>query len=1113
VVTSDDPVRPHLEILLAAMTVPPPGLVASPATLGAQVFEGHEAEQAVSLFNPGPEPLDLTLAVVSSDADAPADCPGPALYAAGYNAGVVVERDLRTGSQRTVASGLFGPRALAISADGRTLYATEFNGRLAVVDLPLGTIQRVDLAQSTPLGLALPPDGRSILSAGQGSGTIGRLDLATGENARLVGGLDSPHGLALDATGTVAWVTEGSRGTLARVDLASGEITLAASGLEGIGGVAVDRAAARAYVTQQARGAVAAVDLVTGVAKDVATGLASPTDLALDEDAGLLYVSEFGGARLSAIDLRGGTVSAALTGIDSPSGIALRLPRTCAARFADLPLRRVIVPAGESRDVPVVFDASHLVPGPWRALLLVGTPEPFVETARVPLALDVTAAPHLVLEGRPAVLDSTAIFNSVGARTIQNLQVSVPPGTPGRLEVTVEGDFGSPHEYAEVFLDKQSLGLVGGTSVTDCVPTTRVFDLDTEKLRAAAADGTLEIMMQNTNDVAPTCPINRHHVHLTYASADPAAGLDLGTFDVGTDRLLLLAARNIGHAALDVASITVAGAPCAATPGAFAVAPGASRDFLLRCSAPAPAIFDATLDIASDDADTPVSRTPLVGTAVEPPRLAFDPQALALTLAEGRSGAVQLTLRNAGGRDLHGTILVGDPSPPDLGAPGRGPRPGSDASPAPAGAAAAAFLSVQPVSVTLSPGAVAGVTTTFRAGTLAPGDYDGDIVIESDDPGQREARVPATLTVARDTDHDGIPDVTDNCPKHPDPDQKDGDADGVGDVCDDCPTVANHGQEDSDHDGSGDACQPTARLEAVHQDGGARLEVEMALRDPNGDALSGTVTVTALMPGVPPIVVPFAGRPSPLTDISALPPETPCRLTVSVSDGSSLPAQAATDFMHHGETVLVIDHPPHAAAISPAAVECDRPLAGAVHLDGSVSSDADSVPGADDIVAYAWLVADAAGAMRPLAAGAVADTALPLGVTRVILRVTDAAGETGEADLTVEVRDTVPPALTLTPDPAVLWPPDRRLHPVSLRPVVSDVCDPSPALRTISVTSSETEGVGNTAPDCSTVLLRAERDGGGSGRVYSIVCEARDRAGVTAQATATVEVPHQAGAL
>ena len=35
-----------------------------------------------------------------------------------------------------------------------------------------------------------------------------------------------------------------------------------------------------------------------------------------------------------------------------------------------------------------------------------------------------------------------------------------------------------------------------------------------------------------------------------------------------------------------------------------------------------------------------------------------------------------------------------------------------------------------------------------------------------------------------DTDDDGVPDGTDNCPVNPNPDQTDTDGDGLGDVCD-----------------------------------------------------------------------------------------------------------------------------------------------------------------------------------------------------------------------------------------------------------------------------------------------------------------------------------------
>jgi len=59
-----------------------------------------------------------------------------------------------------------------------------------------------------------------------------------------------------------------------------------------------------------------------------------------------------------------------------------------------------------------------------------------------------------------------------------------------------------------------------------------------------------------------------------------------------------------------------------------------------------------------------------------------------------------------------------------------------------------------------------------------------------------------------DTDNDGIPDATDNCPLTPNLEQTNSDGDALGDACDNCPEVSNPDQKDSDNDGTGDACEP-----------------------------------------------------------------------------------------------------------------------------------------------------------------------------------------------------------------------------------------------------------------------------------------------------------------
>ncbi|MCP4623258.1 MAG: hypothetical protein GY850_06965 [bacterium] len=105
----------------------------------------------------------------------------------------------------------------------------------------------------------------------------------------------------------------------------------------------------------------------------------------------------------------------------------------------------------------------------------------------------------------------------------------------------------------------------------------------------------------------------------------------------------------------------------------------------------------------------------------------------------------------------------------------------------------------------------------MAAGTLlwAAADLSGDyaVVIDADNDGRYYADndfIDTDLHIntppSPDSDSDGIPDTTDNCPLVPNHGQEDNDLDGTGNTCDNCPTLCNSDQLNADNDTFGDAC-------------------------------------------------------------------------------------------------------------------------------------------------------------------------------------------------------------------------------------------------------------------------------------------------------------------
>jgi hypothetical protein len=249
-----------------------------------------------------------------------------------------------------------------------------------------------------------------------------------------------------------------------------------------------------------------------------------------------------------------------------------------------------------------------------------------------------------------------------------------------------------------------------------------------------------------------------------------------------------------------------------------------------------------------------------------------------------------------------------------------------------------------------------------------------------------------------------------------------------------------------------------------------------------------------------PLVTDTTGQ---VTDTLRVFESDPDTIHVTVTDGTRTTTIDVTK---------IVLGPPVANAGPDQVVQCS----GEVTLDASASTDPDN-----DITLYQWFEHFGLPEQVLLGEGKSVDVNLPVGEHVITLRVTDAVGDTSTDEVEVTVEDTEAPILNLSVTPSSLWPPNHKMVHVTVTPNV-DECGSSTVILE-SVTSNEPDngqGDGNTSGDIQGVEegtadfgfdLRAERSGGGSGRVYTITYSVVDAGGLTTTATTHVVVPHDQG--
>lgn len=224
---------------------------------------------------------------------------------------------------------------------------------------------------------------------------------------------------------------------------------------------------------------------------------------------------------------------------------------------------------------------------------------------------------------------------------------------------------------------------------------------------------------------------------------------------------------------------------------------------------------------------------------------------------------------------------------------------------------------------------------------------------------------------------------------------------------------------------------------------------------------------------------------------------------------SGLLSSSLGSFAFTAGSLSTANNPPTANAGPNQPVECAG-TSTSVTLDGSGSSDSDG-----SIASYTWT-----GSFGT-ASGVNPTVALAHGSHTISLTVTDDDGDTATDEVVANIVDTTPPTVSLTVNPTNLWPPNHTMHVVATSVSAADVC----GLESFNVTVTSDEpingtGDGDTEPDWEVVdngdgtfdvSVRAERAGGGDGRVYTITATATDDGGNTTSDSKEVTVAHDKG--
>ncbi len=220
-----------------------------------------------------------------------------------------------------------GPFTIAISPDGKTAYAVNYDSRtVAPIDTATNKVVGPEMPVGTnPLGIAITPDGTRAYVADQGDESVTSLDLLTKQPIGTpikVG--ENPSEIAITPDGKRAYVTEEASESVSVIDLTTDQVT---GPPIKIGkhpyGVAVTPDGKTVFVGTE-KGPISVIDPATNQVTGPTIPVTGSVGLAISPDGKRLYASDFeNGGKIAVVDTSTKQILSVFDDLGRPEYVAL----------------------------------------------------------------------------------------------------------------------------------------------------------------------------------------------------------------------------------------------------------------------------------------------------------------------------------------------------------------------------------------------------------------------------------------------------------------------------------------------------------------------------------------------------------------------------------------------------------------------------------------------------------------------------------------------------------------------------------------------------------------------------------------------------------------------